>query len=53
MCGRLSLHAPTPALEDRFDATATREFPPRYNVAPRDELAVVRDDAPGEIGAAT
>jgi putative SOS response-associated peptidase YedK len=47
MCGRLSLHTPVPDLEARFDATATREFAPRYNVAPGDELAVIRDEAPG------
>lgn len=53
MCGRLSLSVPTSALEERFDATAVAEFPPRYNIAPGDELAVIRDDAAAEIRAAT
>jgi len=49
MCGRTSLFVPEPRVEARFDATAVESLEPRYNVAPRDDLAVIRDDAPGAI----
>lgn len=49
MCGRTSLFVPQPALEDRFDATATTEIPPRYNIAPGDDLAAITNAAPDEI----
>jgi putative SOS response-associated peptidase YedK len=43
MCGRNSLFTPLPELEERFDAEATFDYAPRYNVAPREDLAVVRN----------
>jgi putative SOS response-associated peptidase YedK len=49
MCGRTSLFAPQSAVEARFDATAVEPLEPRYNIAPREELAVVRNDAPDTI----
>ena len=49
MCGRSSLFVPQSELEQRFDATAVDPIVPRYNIAPREDLAVIRDDAPGEI----
>ncbi|MFB6130359.1 MAG: SOS response-associated peptidase [Salinigranum sp.] len=53
MCGRISLFTSTPDLEARFDATAVREFPACYNVAPGEDLAVVTNEAPDAIDAAT
>ncbi|MFW6017254.1 MAG: SOS response-associated peptidase [Halapricum sp.] len=49
MCGRASLFTPQSLLEERFDATAVEPLEPRYNIAPREELAVVRNDAPDTI----
>lgn len=49
MCGRMSLFTPQSELERQFSATAAEAIEPRYNVAPREDVAVVRDDAPGTI----
>ncbi|MCU4719544.1 SOS response-associated peptidase [Halapricum hydrolyticum] len=49
MCGRTSLFTPQSRLEERFDATAVESLEPRYNIAPREELAVVCNDAPETI----
>lgn len=53
MCGRLSLFAPPSVLEARFDATFLGSYTPRYNVAPTDSLAAIRDSAPETIDALT
>lgn len=44
MCGRFSLQTPVPELEELFEAEATgvARWPARYNVAPTDEVIVVR-----------
>lgn len=44
MCGRTSLFHARPEIEARFDAEFDRDFEPRYNVAPDDELVVIHDD---------
>jgi putative SOS response-associated peptidase YedK len=49
MCGRLSLFVPDSVLEERFDATLGEPLVPRYNVAPTDDVAVVRTETPGSI----
>lgn len=49
MCGRNSLFHPQPELEDRFDAEAHEPIRPRYNIAPGEDLAVVRNDEPETI----
>ena len=49
MCGRNSLFTPQPVLEERFDATARAPIRRRYNVAPGEDLAVVRNDDPEGI----
>ena len=49
MCGRTSLFAPQAAVEERFDARASQPLEPRYNLAPGEDLAVVRNDAPESI----
>jgi putative SOS response-associated peptidase YedK len=49
MCGRTSLFAPQSIVEERFDATAVEPLCPRYNIAPREDLAVIRNDAPETI----
>lgn len=51
MCGRTSLFVPEWLLEERFDASARPGLPRGYNLAPRDDLAVIRGDAPDEIDA--
>lgn len=49
MCGRTSLFVPPGRLAGRFDVSVPEAFRPRYNVAPHDDLAVVRNDAPDEL----
>ncbi|MFW6447989.1 MAG: SOS response-associated peptidase [Halobacteriota archaeon] len=49
MCGRTSLFAPPPAVEDRFDVEVEGDLPPRYNVGPGDWLATVTDADPGRL----
>jgi putative SOS response-associated peptidase YedK len=49
MCGRFSLFAPPDDIEERFGATFDFEFEPRYNAAPRQELAVITGDEPDTI----
>lgn len=46
MCGRYTLHVPTRALMDLFDLPEVPDLLPRYNVAPSQEVPVVRQ--PGE-----
>ena len=41
MCGRTSLYVDPAELEAAFDATIAFDYRPRYNIAPRDDLAVV------------
>lgn len=42
MCGRYTLHVPTRALMDLFDLPEAPDLLPRYNVAPSQEVPVVR-----------
>ena len=49
MCGRTSLFAPQSVVEQRFDAEAVEPLRPRYNIAPREDLAVIRDASPDRI----
>jgi putative SOS response-associated peptidase YedK len=49
MCGRLSLAVSPGDLEARFDARAPPALGPRYNVAPGENLAAIRDDDRGRI----
>ncbi|QLG63606.1 SOS response-associated peptidase [Halorarum salinum] len=51
MCGRTSLAVDLAVLEERFDARPAEgvTIRPRYNVAPRDDLLVVRNDVPHEF----
>lgn len=51
MCGRTSLFAPAWLVEERFDAEAPAGIPRGYNIAPREYLAVIRDESPGKIDA--
>jgi putative SOS response-associated peptidase YedK len=44
MCGRTSLYATPEELSGRFDVSVPDSYRPRYNVAPSDDLAVVRSD---------
>lgn len=49
MCGRTSLYLPPTDLAGRFDVSVPESYSPRYNIAPHDDLAVVRQDARGEV----
>jgi putative SOS response-associated peptidase YedK len=48
MCGRYTLSTPGEELADLFGLLAVPDVPARYNVAPTQEAAVVRVEAPGE-----
>lgn len=49
MCGRLSLFIPQSVLEIEFEADFRGPYVPRYNVAPTEEVAVIRDVEPQVI----
>jgi len=49
MCGRLSLSVSPGALAERFEARPPPALGPRYNVAPGEDLAVIRNDDRGRI----
>lgn len=51
MCGRYSLFAPVPDVEERFGATFDFAFEPRYNAAPSQSLPVVTSEADDTIQA--
>ena len=42
MCGRFDLHLPKELLEEIFGISITRDIRPRYNIAPTQEIAVIR-----------
>lgn len=46
MCGRFSLFRPATDIEATFDITLDFDLSPRYNIAPGDDLLVVRHDEP-------
>lgn len=48
MCGRYTLNSPSEDLALLFDISQLPLIPPRYNMAPTQEAAVVRVTAPGE-----
>jgi putative SOS response-associated peptidase YedK len=42
MCGRFTLRTPTRAIVDAFELAAIADLPLRYNIAPTQQVAVVR-----------
>lgn len=49
MCGRTSLFVPPDRIAGRFTVSVPEAYRPRYNIAPHDDLAVVRNDARGTL----
>lgn len=49
MCGRFSLFVPPGVLSERFEVEVVEPIVPRYNIAPGDDVVVVRNDAPSAI----
>lgn len=49
MCGRTSLFVPPGWIADRFTVSVPEAYRPRHNIAPHDDLAVVRSDAREEL----
>ena len=47
MCGRYSLTSPVEAMRHLFGLEVSANLAPRYNIAPSQEVAVVRLDAAG------
>ncbi len=48
MCSRYSLTSPPEAVRDTFGYANVAEFPPRYNIAPTQPVAIVRREPTGE-----
>jgi putative SOS response-associated peptidase YedK len=46
MCGRFALKNPT-ALKAAFDLIEMPDLPPRYNIAPSQDIAIIRADTSG------
>jgi putative SOS response-associated peptidase YedK len=44
MCGRFTLRTPTKAIVEAFDLTEALDLPPRYNIAPTQQVAAIRLD---------
>ncbi len=51
MCGRFALTATPSEVEQLFEIAGLEPFPPRYNIAPTQPVAVVRASATGREGA--
>ena len=49
MCGRTSMVAIGPWVEERFGAKPVHEMVPRYNIAPGDDLPAIENGSPDEI----
>ena len=47
MCGRFSLTTPPEILAEHFDLAEVPDLEPRYNIAPTQDVAVVRESAAG------
>lgn len=47
MCGRFTLNSSSEALADDFDLAGVAEFEPRFNIAPTQDIAVVRVNESG------
>lgn len=47
MCGRFAFYSPTEATAALFGAEAAADLAPRYNVAPTQEIAAIRNDRDG------
>jgi len=43
MCGRFGLFTPPEDLSERFGADVAFDYEPRYNIAPRDDIATIRN----------
>ncbi len=48
MCSRYSLTSPPEAVRSYFSLRSVEPFPPRYNIAPTQPVAIVRTDLKGE-----
>lgn len=48
MCSRYSLTSPPEAVRAYFGYTTEADFPPRYNIAPTQPVAIVRNDLKGQ-----
>ena len=46
MCGRFALKNPK-AVKAAFDLKEMPDLPPRYNIAPSQDIAIIRADASG------
>jgi len=48
MCGRFAFYSPTEAAAALFGAVASLDTKPRYNIAPTQDVATIRNDKEGE-----
>ncbi|WP_174733089.1 SOS response-associated peptidase [Mesobacillus harenae] len=51
MCGRFSLFEPIETLQEKFDFEFSKEFAPRYNIAPGQDILAVLPKGTGRGGA--
>jgi putative SOS response-associated peptidase YedK len=49
MCGRFTLHTPEPRIREAFnlDASVPLDLKPRYNIAPSQQVPIIRDTESG------
>jgi putative SOS response-associated peptidase YedK len=50
MCGRFGLSYPGTSLKDWYRAAAMPDFDSRYNIAPTDNIVVIREGEEGRTG---
>ena len=48
MCGRFAFYSPAEATAALFNVAAAVDFAPRYNIAPTQDIAAIRDNADGD-----
>lgn len=48
MCGRFAFYSPAEATAALFGATTSTDVKPRYNIAPTQDIAAIRESADGE-----
>jgi putative SOS response-associated peptidase YedK len=48
MCGRYTLSAPGDVIAESFDLSEVPDLPPRYNIAPTQEVAAIRAEGAGK-----
>ncbi|MEJ2274128.1 MAG: SOS response-associated peptidase family protein, partial [Woeseiaceae bacterium] len=48
MCGRFAFYSPAEAAAALFGVSTSLDVPPRYNIAPTQDIAAIRNDKAGD-----